>query len=55
MKKIKLTYLKVCYWLDYKLGPFVVNERKYGRYLQSLLDQQDEIQRLESDIKSKIN
>ncbi len=54
MKKIKLAFFKACYWFDYRFGPYMVNERKYGIYLKGLLEQQQRIQELESEIKSKI-
>jgi hypothetical protein len=52
MKRIKLFLLKLEYAFNYYVGPFMVNERKYGRFLQYLIRLQTQIQELESEIKN---
>jgi hypothetical protein len=50
MKKIRLWLLKLQYRADYILGPFVINERKYIRYLHYMTEQQKKIERLEKEL-----
>ena len=52
MKRIKLFIMKLGYWFDYNMGPYLVNERKYTRYLKYLIEQQTKIQELEKEIKN---
>jgi hypothetical protein len=53
MKRIKLFLLKAEYFFNYHTGPYLVNERKYGQYLQDLIRLQVRIQELESDLKDR--
>lgn len=53
MKKIKLLFLQIEYYFNYYFGYYMVNERKYTRYLKDLIELQTKIQELRADIKSK--
>ncbi len=53
MKRIKLFLLKAEYFFNYHTGPYLVNERKYGEFLQGLVKLQVKIQELEADLKDR--
>jgi len=50
MKKIRLFLMKLSYWLDLKLGPFMVNERKFDIHIENLSVRKKNILELENEI-----
>lgn len=53
MKKIRLFLMKLSYWIDLNIGPFVVNERKYDIHIENLSLRKKNILELENEIKKK--
>jgi hypothetical protein len=51
-KKIKLAYMKFTYWADMHLGYWMVNERKFPRYVRDMAKRRIEISKLEDEINS---
>ena len=52
MKKIKLFLLRATYFVDCKIGPFMVNDRKYDAFVEDLKAQQKCIEQLKDEIKN---
>jgi hypothetical protein len=55
LKKIKLLWLKLDYAVNRRIGPFVVNERKYPIFLSQMLNMQNKIESLQLEIESETN
>lgn len=52
MKKIKLFLLRATYFVDCKIGPFMVNDRKYDSFVEGLKNQQKRIEHLKDELKN---
>ena len=53
MKKIKLKWMKLTYWLDLHLGFWLVNGRKFSLFLKQMQLRKVEIQDLEEELMNK--
>jgi hypothetical protein len=52
MKKIKLWWLKLTYWVDMYLGCWMVNERKAPLFIKDMTKRKMEIDKIEEELKS---
>jgi len=51
MKRCKLLAMKLNYWFDYLIGPYMTNGRKIKKLEDHLINQEKKIHDLESEIK----
>ena len=52
MKRIKLFLLRLSYFVDLRLGPFMVNERKHNMFVEDLMTRRKIIEDLKKEIKN---